>query len=171
MVGDRQLNRELAAILKGCQDLFRDSIEKPERARREFDLEWHEAAMLKAEYLSIADRLQSDLPELDIAFRDVSTRKDRGDLPERMRELRIWIEKQKDRAGLEGLDMRSEELKKRIAGAQVTATKGAIVMTADLGTLLKEIDRSYEIYLADLRDATNNAGKPLVETFVAERLD
>src|SRR2546426_11809404 len=78
MVGDRQLKRELASILKECQDLFRDSIEKPERARREFDLEWHEAAMLKAEYLSIADRLQSDLPELDIAFRDVSTRKDRG---------------------------------------------------------------------------------------------
>src|SRR2546426_1056276 len=80
IAGDRQLSRELRGIFKECQDLFKDNIEQPERARREFDLVWHEAAMLKAEYHSIADRLQSDLPELDIALRDVSARKARGDL-------------------------------------------------------------------------------------------
>jgi signal transduction histidine kinase len=132
IAGNRQLSRELPGIFKECHDLFRDSIEKPERARREFDLVWHEAARLKAEYLGIADRLQSDLPELDIALRDVSTRTDRGDLQRRMRELKSWMEKEKDRAGLERLDVRSEELTERIAGAQVSSTNGRIVTKADL---------------------------------------
>src|SRR5207248_10482305 len=90
IAGDRQLNRELRGLFKECQDLFKDGIEQPERARREFDLVWREAAVLKGEYLSIADRLQSDLPELDIALRDVSARKERGDLQERLRELKSW---------------------------------------------------------------------------------
>src|SRR5881394_2382063 len=169
--GDRQLSRELPDIFNECRDLFKDSIAKPERARREFDLVWQEAAMLKADYLRIADRLQSDLPELDIALRDPSARKDRGHRQERMRELKSWIEKQMDRVSLEQLDVRSEQWMERTAGAQVSSTNGPTVMTADLGTLLKEIDRSYETYLADFREVTNNTGKPLVEAFVTQRLD
>ena len=170
IAGDRQLSRELPELFKQCQELFKDSIEKPERTRRESDLVWHEAAMLKAEYLGIADHLQSELPGLDLALRDVAARKDRGELPQKMRQLKSWIEKQKDRAALERLDVRSVELTERTAGAQGAFTN-RIETTKDLGTLLKEIDRAYEGYLADFREVTNNTGKPLVEAFVAQRLD
>ena len=171
IAGDRQLSRELPEIFKQCQDLFRDSIEKPERARREFDLVWNEAATLKAEYLHIADHLQAHLPELDNALREASARKDLGDLQERMRELKSWIAKQTNRADLERLDVRSVELTERTAAAQISSTNRPIAMRADLGTLLREIDRAYEVYLAEFREVTNNAGKPLVETFVAQRLE
>src|SRR5262245_19674816 len=60
IAGDRQLSRELPDLFKQCQELFKDRIEKPERMRREFDLAWHEATRLKAEYLVIADHLQSE---------------------------------------------------------------------------------------------------------------
>src|SRR5262245_43835534 len=155
--GDRQLSRELSDIFKQCQDLFRDRIKKPERARREFDLVWQEAATLKAEYLNIADHLQSELPELENALRDVSARQDRGGLPERMRRLKGWSDKQTHRADLEQLEVRSVELMERTAGTQGSSTNRPVVIKAALGALLKGIDRSYEAYLADFREVTNNA--------------
>jgi signal transduction histidine kinase len=171
IAGDRQLSQELTESFKQCQDLFRDSIEKPERARREFDLVWQEAATLKSEYLNIADHLQSDLPELDNALRDVALRKDRGDLQERMRKLKSWIAKQRNRADLERLDVRSAALMEQTAAAQSPSTNRPNGHVSDLRTLLEEIDRAYEIYLAEFREITNNASKPLVETFIAQRLE
>ena len=168
---ESQQSRELPDIFRECQVLFRESIKNPELARREFDLVWHDALGLKAEYLSIGDRLRSDLSELESALADSAAQKGRAELPRRMHELKIWIEKQQDRAGLDRLESRSQELKERIAGAQLSGTNGPILISADLGTLLKEISRSYDSYLSDLREVTNNAGKPLVEAFVAQRLD
>ena len=60
------------------------SIQNPELARGEFDLILRDALRLKTEYLSIADRLQADLPELNSALNDPSVQKGRGELPRRL---------------------------------------------------------------------------------------
>ena len=211
---DHGQSEELPAIFRECKELFRGSLENPELTRREFDLVWYDALLLKAEYLGIADRLESHLPELAGAISDPSAQRGHTDLPPRMLELRNWIAKQKDRAGLERLEIRSKELKERIAREQLSATNGpparpagafsasegdrdgvkgppassdtpganqiseapsatngSLAITSDLGTLLKEIDRTYESYLSDFKGVTSNAGKPLVDGFVAQRLD
>src|SRR2546425_1068667 len=115
---DRQQSQVLPDIFKECKKLFRENIENPELARRESDLVWHDALLLKAEYLSVADRLQADLPELDSALTEAAARKGRVEGQRRMQELKSWLDKQLDRAGLERLEGRSKELKARIAGTQ-----------------------------------------------------
>src|SRR2546422_5688976 len=82
---DLRQSRELAEIFKQCRALFKERLEKPELARRESELVWYDALMLKAEYLGIADRLQSDLPELDLALSELS--KNRADAQRRVTEL------------------------------------------------------------------------------------
>ncbi len=194
--------------------MFRGTLENPELARREFDLIWYDALLLKVEYFDIAERLESQLPELASAISDPVAQKGRADLPPRLLELRNWIAKEKDRTGLERLETRSKELKERITREQQhetnspllrpsgtfpiseeerdagkgplaneaaqgsnqipeapSATPGALAITSDLGTLLKEIDRAYENYLSDFKGITSNAGKPLVDGFVAQRLE
>lgn len=168
---DRQQSRELADLFKECKELFEESLENPELARRESDLVWYEALLLKAEYLGVADRLESDLPELDSALNDASTAKGRAELPRKIHELNNWIKKQKDRADMGRLAVRSKELKERIAGAQRSRTNGPIALTQDLESLLKETDQTYEGYLSDFKEVTNNTGKPLVEAFVAQHRD
>ena len=166
-----QQSRELQDVFTDCRNLFKESIASPERARMEFDLVWQDAVRLKSEYVNIANRLQSELPELENGLPDNVARKIHPDLPKRMQNLKIWIEKQKERAGLERLDSRSVALKERIAGSQLTSTNGPNVITADLGTMLNELDRAYESYLTDFREATDNMGKLLVGGFVAQRLE
>jgi signal transduction histidine kinase len=170
IASDRQKLQDLPDIFTECKELFRESIESPDRARRELDLAWNDALMLKAEYLGVARRLQSDLPGLESALAYLSAAKGNAELPRRMHDLRTWIEKQKDRAGIERLDVRSQELKRRIAAAQLSGTNGPVALDEDLGALAHEIDRTYENYLSDVREVTNNAGKPLVDAFVAQRL-
>ena len=171
IASDEQQSQDLPSIFKECHDVFAEDIEDPERARRGSELLWYDGLLLKAEYLGIADRLQADLPDLDRAVISASASKRQPGLPRRMQDLKNWIEKQRDRTGLERLGSRSRELKERIAGTQPSVTNGSIAIAEDLGALLQEIDWAYERYLSAFREVTNNAGKPLVEAFVAQHLD
>src|SRR5919108_2136740 len=90
---DRQQSRELPDLFRECKELFSESIEKPERARREIDLVWQDG--LKAEYLGIAERLEADLPDLKSPLVDGPAAKAGAELQRRMQELKNWIEKQK----------------------------------------------------------------------------
>src|SRR5213083_936130 len=126
LAGDRRQSEELPAIFGECKELFRGTLENPELARREFDLVWYDALLLKAEYFDIAERLELQLPELANAISDPSAQKGRADLPPRLLELRNWIAKQKDRAGLERLETRSKELKDRIARERLQETNGPL---------------------------------------------
>src|SRR5437899_2220951 len=99
IASEQQQFQELSSLFKECQELFGGSIQNPELARGEFDLILRDALRLKTEYLSIADRLQADLPELNSALNDPSVQKGRGELARRLIELKSWMEKQKDRAG------------------------------------------------------------------------
>src|SRR5439155_8216898 len=85
---DLRQSRELAEIFNQCQALFRERLEKPELARKESELVWYDALILKAEYLGIADRLQTDLGELNLALSEPS--KNRADLQRRVNELKSW---------------------------------------------------------------------------------
>src|SRR6266536_3925505 len=80
IASDRQKLQDLPDIFTECKELFRESIASPDRARRELDLAWNDALMLKAEYLGVASRLQSDLPELESALADSSAAKGNAEL-------------------------------------------------------------------------------------------
>src|SRR6266404_1906457 len=125
LAGDRQQSEELPAIFQECKELFRGGLENADVVRKEFDLIWYDALLLKAEYLGIADRLESDLPDLSSAVTDPSAPKGHPELLPRMNNLKSWLEKQKDRIGLERLEIRSKELKERIAVTPPSATNSS----------------------------------------------
>src|SRR5438477_9171139 len=84
LASDRQQSEELPAIFRECKELFRGGLESADVARKEFDLIWYDALLLKAEYLGIADRLESDLPDLTSAVSDTSASRGHPELQQRM---------------------------------------------------------------------------------------
>lgn len=171
LAADLRQSAELPALFKECKDLFRASLDDPELARRELDLVWYDALQLKAEYTGIADRLESGLPDLESALAEASAARSRGELPRQALELKTWIAKQKERAGLERLEARSREWQRQVELAHVKDSNGPVTVGIDLGTLLQDTDRAFDSYLSNLREITNNAGKLLVAAYVAQRVD
>src|ERR1044071_4029978 len=171
LAGDRSQSEELFAVFQECKELFRASLKNPEVARREFDLTWYDALQLKAEYVGVAERLAASIHDLATALNEAATPKGRAEVPRPVQELKGWIGKQTDRAALERLEARSRELQERVVESQLQGTNGPVIISADLGSLLKETDRAYESYLANLKEVGNNAGKLLVGAFVAQCMD
>ena len=164
--------QDLREVFKECQALFGENSNQAEKiARRKSDVVWHETLLLQAEYSSLAERLQSNLPELDQALKRPSAQTGRAELDRKMQDLKVWIGRQKERASLERLDSRSKELKERIAKAQLVVSNRPVTLASDLGMLLQEIDQTYASYLSDFKQVIINVGKPLVDAFVAQRLD
>jgi hypothetical protein len=119
-----QQSQELPGVFQECHDLFAEGIDSPEPVRRGSDLIWYDALLVKAEYLNIADRLQADLPDLNRAVSNASASKRHPGLPRRIQDLKTWIEKQKDRTGLDRFAGRSKEIKERMAGTRLSRTNG-----------------------------------------------
>jgi hypothetical protein len=165
---DRQEAHASQEVFHECQELFRASLSQPELERREFDLAWQERLRLKAEYYRIAERIESHLTDLDQALRESTTSQIPPALQERLHALKHWIARQNDRFGAEPIAARSKELKERIARSNLLRTNGTVAVANDLGSLLTEIDQTYEEYLSAFKVVTNNVGQPLVGKLVAE---
>src|SRR5262245_31198238 len=113
---DQEHAKDFEAVFNACRDLLSETI-NPELARRESDLFWHEGFVLKREYIGIADRLQTELPSLNRALNETSSRQH----PERNKitDLKTWIEKQTERVGFERLDLRSKQFQARVDEARL----------------------------------------------------
>jgi signal transduction histidine kinase len=160
---------ELETALKGYQDLAQKEDVDPERARRESELYWQEASVLKREYQRIADHLEERLPELRKVASEVRVSKVNTEQQRNLQELRSWIEKEKERASLQWLEAGGEGLKQQVINAQASATNRDGVMSAglDLKGLMADIERAYLRYVESVQAASENAGKPFVSSKVA----
>jgi signal transduction histidine kinase len=165
---DSQEAQECQELFHECQELFRASLRQPELARRESDLAWQEKLRLKAEYFLIAERIESQLADLDQALQESTTSQIRPELQQKLHALKHWIARQNERVGVEPFAARSRELKERIALSALPRTNGTVTVVNDLASLLKEIEQTYEKYLAEFKVVTNNVGQPLVGRLVAE---
>src|SRR5689334_19251959 len=61
---ERHQSEALREIFKEAQRLFREKTNDLGLARRQLDLSWYDALLLKSEYLALAERLESSLPVL-----------------------------------------------------------------------------------------------------------
>jgi signal transduction histidine kinase len=163
---ERRQSEALQDILREAQRLFKEGTNDLELARRALDLSWYDALLLKSEYLGIAERLESSLPELRSVLRNLE--EGRSGMSPGLGELQGWIAKESERIGLERLDTRSKALQHRMAGTQVA--NRALLLTSDLGTLMNGIGESYRSCLGELAAAADNVGKPLVSSVVAQHL-
>jgi signal transduction histidine kinase len=167
IAGERQQSEALREIFKEARRLFREKTNDLGLARRQLDLSWYDALLLKSEYLGLAERLESSVPVLQSMVSNFSTGK--AELSPGLRDLQNWIDKETERVSLERLDTRSKSLQQRMA--QTPQTNSAVMITADLGTLMTGIARTYQSYLGELEAAANNVGKPLVGGAVAQDLE
>jgi signal transduction histidine kinase len=163
----RRQSQALQQIFEEAQRLISENTNDWELARRELDLAWYDALLLKSEYLGLAQRLESSLPPLRGVLNNLAEGK--GELPPALRELQSWIDKECERVSLERLDTRSKALQQRMAGSQ--ETNRAIMLTADLGTLTSGIAKTCHSCLGELEGAANNLGKPLVSAAIAQYVE
>jgi signal transduction histidine kinase len=167
IAAERRQSEALQEIFKEAQRFLKENTNDLEMARRELDLFWYDALLLKNEYFGLAERLESSLPALRSSLNNFTERK--GEIPAGLRELRSWIDKEHERVALERLDTRSKGLQERMA--QTPETNGALVLTADLGTLMTGIAKTYQSCLGELEAASDNLGKPLVAAAIAQHLE
>jgi len=163
-------SQETQSVFQECQALVRESAQNPERARRKSDLEWQETMLLEDEYLNLADHINAELPGLEKALDDTSKSKSTAQGLEKIQELKVWIQTQKDRARVERLGRQSKELKQRMATAQLSGTNGMVLISEDIGTLVAGIDQAYQQYLYNLTALAENRGKPLMGEAVGRHL-
>lgn len=163
-------SRELGNVFEECQTLVRESVKNPEPTRRRSDLEWQETLLLEDEYLNIGERVQAELPRLEQALDESARPKETAQQLRKVQGLKSWIQTQKDRARVERLDMKSSELKERIAQAQLSGTNRPVRIAQDLGSLVADLERTYGRYLSNFTAVAENQGKPLVGAVVAGHL-
>ncbi|HTL59002.1 MAG TPA: ATP-binding protein [Candidatus Limnocylindrales bacterium] len=164
IAAQRRQSEQLQELFKETQRIFKENTNDWELTRREFDLSWYEALLLKSEYFLLADRLESSLPSLQNALN--TFRQKKGELPSDLPELQKWIEREAERVSLQRLDIRSKSLQERIARANNQATNQP-ALTEDLGTLVGAIARTYKSCLIAFGNVADNAGKPLVSSAIS----
>jgi len=162
-------SQELRSVFEQCQALVRESMQNPERTRRKSDLEWQETMLLEDEYVNIGERLRTEVPALAKALDEHSKRETAQPLA-KMQDLKVWIQTLKDRARVERLDNKSKELKERMLWAQVSGTTPSIMLAEDLGTLIADLDRTYQSYFSNFTAIAENRGKPLVSGSTTEHV-
>ena len=158
------------------QDIFTQSHEwigegpsNVEAKRRESDRAWQEAAGLSEEYMSVAQRLESTIPELESMLDKSPLRKNFPGAQRSVADFNNWVGKEKERISVERLDARSKELEQQLdAGAGAAANSG-LRLNHDLGSLINDVDHTYQQYLLDFKSITENAGKPFVHASTAAR--
>src|SRR5579859_5944989 len=114
------------------QDIFTQSHEwigegpsNVEAKRRESDRAWQEAAGLSEEYMSVAQRLESTIPELESMLDKSPSRKNFPGAQRSVADFNNWVGKEKERISVERLDARSKELEQQLdAGAGAAANSG-----------------------------------------------
>jgi len=156
----------LQQIFREAQRLFKEGTNDLELERRELDLSWYDALLLKNEYLALAEHIESSLPAFRRALNNLAEGKSK--LTPGLLELQSWFGKESERVSLERLDTRSKALQQRMAATQ--ETNRAIVLTTDLGTLMTALAKTCQRCLGELEKAADNAGKPLVGGVVAQHL-
>ena len=167
---ESQASQELQAVFQECQALVQESLENPERARMRSDLEWQETMLLEDEYLNVADRLKAELPGLEKALDEAAKPGNMAQALAKMQDLKVWIQTQKDRVRVERLERQSNELKQRMATSEFSGTNGTILISQDIGSLVSEVDRTYQQYFSNLTALVENRGKPLVGETMSRHL-
>jgi signal transduction histidine kinase len=168
-------SEELQSVFQECQALARESVQNSERVRRRSDLEWQETMLLQDEYFNVADHLKNELPALGKAVEETAKSKNATPQAQKVSELKVWIQTQKDRARVERLENQTRELRARMKSTQLSGTNGSgaiepILISVDLGTLVADIDRNYQQYLSNFTALAENRGKPMVGTIIAQHL-
>jgi len=154
-------SREFQAVFTRCQELFRPGLSQQETTRQESEFEWEEARRLKAEYRGIAERLEWHLARFEKTLQRSVAGQIRPELLLGMRDLKHWVDGQIDRAVKERFEVRSQELQQRINRTARLGTTGALAVTHDLGSLLKQISEISESFLSDFSEVINTVAQPL----------
>jgi signal transduction histidine kinase len=173
IAGESLASQQLEGVFKECQALAKESTENPERTermRRRSDLEWQETILLGDEYLNISDHLRRQKPALEKALDETARLKTGAQPLKGAPDLNVWIRTQKDPARVERLENQSKFLKERIKSAQLTGTNGSILIPEDIGSLIAEVERTYQQYLSNVTVLVESRGKPLVGTMMAQNM-
>src|SRR5690349_20330363 len=92
---ERRQSEALQQIFKEAQRLFKEGTNDLELARRELDLFWYDALLLKNEYLGLAEHLESSLPAFRKSLNNLAEGK--SELTPGLLELQSWIAKEGER--------------------------------------------------------------------------
>jgi signal transduction histidine kinase len=160
---------QVRAAFVECQKWLKEDVGDMEGRRRESDRAWQEITTIRAEFMSVAERLESGVPELERALDETGSPKGAGDRQRTLQELSNWIAKEKERLSVEQLDSRSKELKTRLEAGELSGSSEPLRLNQDLGLLVAAVDLAYRQYLSDFKNVTENFGKPLVSALVATR--
>ena len=154
---------QIQAAFGECQKWIKEGVEDFGVKRRESDRAWLDMMSLRDELRSLAERLESSVPQLEKALDASASRKGADDRQRFLQEFNQWIDREKERIRVERLGSKAQELQDRLA----TAKPSEAANHPNMGPLVEDIRNTFQQYLSDARIIEDNSGKPLVGRLVS----